>query len=365
MTIAIIGAGIFGATIAIKLADNGFEVDLIEKENDILQAASGINQYRLHRGYHYPRSKETGISSRESFSLFREYYKEAVIDKNQHYYCVPKKNSKVSGENFLQFCDESGLEYQRSALDILNEDLFDVIIEGKESLIDPIKLREVIYQKIKERKINLMLGRKATPEDIDDYDVVVNCTYANLNAILEKYPDAKREYQFEVCEKPVLKLPPRFKNISAVIMDGPFFCIDPYGDTDLHVMGSVVHAIHFVNEGFFPKVPDQLRSLINQGIVKNPLHSKINNFLESASYFMPEIKRAEHIGSMYTVRTVLPGVHHTDERPTIVTKVNDKVINVFSGKIGNCVKAAEEVLALLVSVEKPISDPTTRPHVKL
>ena len=86
MKIAVIGAGLFGATVAIKLADNGFEVDLFEKENDILQAASGINQYRLHRGYHYPRSKETGKSSREAHPLFNEHYGEAVIDGHSHYY---------------------------------------------------------------------------------------------------------------------------------------------------------------------------------------------------------------------------------------------------------------------------------------
>ena len=44
--IAIIGAGIFGASIALKLADNGFSVDLFEKNHDILYGAScgGINK---------------------------------------------------------------------------------------------------------------------------------------------------------------------------------------------------------------------------------------------------------------------------------------------------------------------------------
>ena len=35
MKIGIIGAGIFGGTIAIKLAENGFDIDLFEKEKDI------------------------------------------------------------------------------------------------------------------------------------------------------------------------------------------------------------------------------------------------------------------------------------------------------------------------------------------
>ena len=351
MKIGVIGAGIYGTTIAIKLADHGFEIDLFEKEKDILQAASGINQYRLHRGYHYPRSMETGASSRQAQPLFDLEYGEAIINKNKHYYCVPKKDSKVSGRDFIKFCYDSGLEHRKAELPHINKKVFDVIIEGQETLVDPIKLRNIVKDKINKRKVNLMTERVASAKDIENYDTVVNCTYANLNSILENYPEAKRQYQFEVCEKPVLKLPDKFKNISAVIMDGPFFCIDPYADTDMHVMGNVVHAIHATNVGFLPEIPDNIKSLLNRGVIKNPPHSRVGKFLESASYFMPEIAKAEHVGSMYTIRTVLPNVHHTDERPTVVNKINNKIINVFSGKLGNCVQAAEEVLKIVENKE--------------
>ena len=69
MKIGIVGGGIFGVAIAAKLGKH-FQVDLFEKNNDILQSASGINQYRLHRGYHYPRSMETAISSKRSLTSF-------------------------------------------------------------------------------------------------------------------------------------------------------------------------------------------------------------------------------------------------------------------------------------------------------
>ncbi len=56
--IAVVGAGIFGITTALKLSEK-HEVDLYEANSDIMQAASAINQFRLHRGYHYPRSPQT------------------------------------------------------------------------------------------------------------------------------------------------------------------------------------------------------------------------------------------------------------------------------------------------------------------
>ena len=57
--IAIVGAGIFGTTSAIRLASRGHKCTIYEKKDSILSCASRVNQYRFHRGYHYPRTVET------------------------------------------------------------------------------------------------------------------------------------------------------------------------------------------------------------------------------------------------------------------------------------------------------------------
>jgi len=348
MKIAVVGAGIFGVTSAVKLANAGNSVDLYESNSDILCAASGINQYRLHRGYHYPRSKSTALSSKYSEDSFRQEYGEAVVDGNEHYYIIAREGSKVTGEQFLNFCKECDLEHEQASLDDhADPKQVDLAIKGVESLMDPIKLKILAQKKLADAQVNIILNSTFMPERIDSYDIVVNCTYANANFVLEKYPEAQKDYQFEVCEKPILKLPPQYKGKSIVVMDGPFFCIDPYSDTDLHVMGNVVHAIHATNIGPFPIIPEEIKPLLNKGIIKNPPVTNIKFFLEVARKFMPGLKGAEYVGSMYTVRTVLPNVDKTDERPTLVERVGDKIINVFSGKIGNCVDAANEVLRLV------------------
>ena len=127
-------------------------------------------------------------------------------------------------------------------------------------------------------------------------------------------------------------------------MDGPFMCIDPLGDTDYHVMGNVVHAIHSTNIGKFPEYDSKFDDLLNKGIVKNPSITNIDKFIESAKKFFVDIEKSEHIGSMFTFRTVLPNRDSDDARPTLVEKPSDKVFNIFSGKIGTCVSAAEELL---------------------
>jgi len=126
-------------------------------------------------------------------------------------------------------------------------------------------------------------------------------------------------------------------------MDGPFMCIDPLGDTGLHVMGNVVHAIHSTNVGKFPEYDSKFDGLLNKGIVKNPSITNIDKFIESAKKFFVGMDEVKHIGSMFTFRTVLPNKEEDDARPTLVEKTTDNMFNVFSGKIGTCVDAAEEV----------------------
>src|SRR6266404_5488815 len=87
--IAVVGGGIFGTTAAIHLARAGHNVELFEQGPTLLGGASHKNQYRLHRGYHYPRSKETAISCRDDVVSFNDEYQKAVVARPAtcpHYY---------------------------------------------------------------------------------------------------------------------------------------------------------------------------------------------------------------------------------------------------------------------------------------
>ncbi|MEX0920626.1 MAG: FAD-dependent oxidoreductase [Candidatus Pacearchaeota archaeon] len=348
MKIAIVGGGIFGLTIASVLAKEGFEVDLYEKEKDVFMAASGINQFRLHRGYHYPRSKETINDCLQGEKRFKEFYPEAIINSpNKHYYAIAKEKSFLNADQIFKIWSEQGLFYEVEDLDILNKNAIEKCARVKESLIDPQKFKEVCLENCKKYGVKIFLNKKVNYEDLKDYDLIVSATYSFNNFILDKFSEAQKNYQFELVEKVVLKLPERFTNLSVVIIDGPFMCIDPYGRTGFSLMGNVIHAIHHSNIGKYPEIPRHYKELLNKGIIKNPKISKIDKFLDSAEEFFPEIKKeAKHVGSMFTIRTVLPYREHDDARPTIVEKINNKIVSVFSGKIPTCVDAAEQVLKI-------------------
>ena len=348
MRVAVVGAGIFGVTTALKLAEN-HEIDLYERLDDILKGASGVNQYRLHRGYHYPRSRETAIACLRSESLFTQKFKSALIEDVEHYYCISKRDTLTSADQFQDFCKASNLEYECAAVDLVNHNSIDLCVRVHENLLDPIALRELCWIKLRESKVKVLLGLQATRDHLDKYDSVVICTYSQLNSLLEDSSGFVREYQYEICEKPIVKLPAGFNKKSVVVMDGPFMCVDPFGRSDLFVLGNVVHAIHASNVGKEPVIDREYLKLIDNGIVREPRITNVDQFLESAAEFIPDIRKAEHVGSMFTVRTVLPHLEKTDARPTLVEVLDGKMIRVFSGKIGTCVEAAETISNILIN----------------
>jgi len=341
-------------TAAWILAKEVFKVDLYEKNKDVFMATSGINQFRLHRGYHYPRSIETIIACKEGEKKFREIYPEVVIDDpHEHYYAIAKEESFLNAEQCFKVWSECGLKYEETNLGILNKKTLEKCVRVEESIIDPFKFKETCLKRCKKYGVNIILNKKVDYNDVKDYDLIVAATYAHNNSLMKDIPNVRKDYQFELVEKMILKLPERFKNMSVVIQDGPFCCIDPFGRTGLFLMGNVTHAIHHSNIGKAPEIPEEYMGILNNGIIKNPKITKIKQFLDSAEKFFPGVKeQAEHIGSMYTIRTVIPHREYDDARPTIVEKINDQIVSVFSGKIPTCIDAAEEVLQIVRDKEQ-------------
>ena len=335
----IVGGGIFGTTAAISLANNGYNVELHEELNDIMQCATGINQYRLHKGYHYPRSKQTAIKCKNGLKTFKRKYSNSVLNGSvKHLYAIASKDSLVSVDEYISFLKDVGLPY-----DITNSlPNTDLTIKVKEELFDSHVLYNLVKTKLKSNGITVKLNKQTNKNDLVNYDEVIIATYSKLNDLL----DNKREYQFEVCEKPVVKLPKKYKNKSIVIMDGPFMCLDPYGQTEYHVLGNVVHAIHETNIGYEPKIT-YLKDYINKGLIKNPKYTNIKKFIKTGKRFFKEFDKLEHIGSLYTVRTVLKNREHDDARPTLVRKENKNTYSLFSGKIDTCVDASKQLITLI------------------
>jgi glycerol-3-phosphate dehydrogenase len=139
MRIAIIGGGIFGCSIAFALSElSNAKVTIIEKESDLLNAASKVNHNRLHLGYHYLRSIETAQQSIEGLLSFLFNFGDAVLNQFENYYAIAKEGSLTSTSEFIDFCNLVGIGYDERYPNkkFLNPDMVDSCFKVPEPIFD-------------------------------------------------------------------------------------------------------------------------------------------------------------------------------------------------------------------------------------
>lgn len=347
MKIAVVGAGLFGSISAIKLSNAGHDVTIFDVKSMLLQCASGINQYRLHRGYHYPRSMDTAQQSIDGYNSFRREYGDCLDNGFvDHYYAISNR-SIVSVSSYVDFMRAMGLEFFEAGVpSYIDSKSVAAVFRVNEQSINLNKLRNKLFNQISAGNIDIRLDTEFKPSMVDEYDITINATYSNGNFIVPS--DQRIEYQFELCEKPVVSLGEEFRRKSIVIIDGPFGCIDPYLHAGDHVMGHVDHAIHHRSIGYFPEIPNQFDGYLDSTVLYRRSITNINSFVDALEEYFPTLRdRFQHIGSMYTIRTVLPNREHDDARPSYITKHSDRLYSIFSGKLGTAVDIAADLVKII------------------
>ena len=129
-----IGAGFYGSYIALKLADKGHKVILIDPE-DNTQSATLHCQARLHSGMFYVRSLADLKSCARNFTKFFKIFKPFIYSEFKSYYLIDK-NSKVDFDSYKQICKDNNLSVKEVSLDYVNKHSIQGILKANEFSID-------------------------------------------------------------------------------------------------------------------------------------------------------------------------------------------------------------------------------------
>ena len=154
--IAVIGAGIFGTTIALRLCADGHRVKLLESNNDILMGTSYHNTRRVHLGFHYPRDLSTAKQSFLGFEEFHNRYGDCIKSDFLNYYFISAHNSKTNLREYLNFSSLLGAPFEN-----LSNGLPRTIkhceggIKCPEFVYDCDHLRKLIRVEISKSNVNL------------------------------------------------------------------------------------------------------------------------------------------------------------------------------------------------------------------
>ncbi len=348
--ICIVGAGLFGCTIALILSKAGYDIDLYEKNTDIMNETSLKNQQRFHIGYHYPRSNKTISEIKSSFKKFIKFYSKNIFGNTTNVYAISKKKSKISFRKYISILKKNKLSYKKNYNNTIFSDLIKDSIIVPEKNLNFFKLKKFILNKIKkEKKINLLLKSTFNKKKSSTYKKIIICCYSRNNEILKSLGIKNKKIfskKYELIEKIIVKLPNVFKNFSLVILDGNFLNFDPFIGTKYHLLSVVKQSKIETLNSKYPNFKSRKSRFLKQEFSTNLRQSKFEEFIEFSKKYVPLLEKAKYIKSFYTIRCI-QNSKNDHERRNEINFINKKIITVQSGKWNTCVSLALKIKNIL------------------
>jgi hypothetical protein len=333
--IAVAGAGIYGATTAIRLAERGHHVSLFDPLG-IMQAASAINQYRVHSGYHYPRSPDTISETLEARREFIEAFAPAIVRNSRHFYAIPREGSRTTPEEYESVMRFHGLPLRNCRPEWINFAYIAQCYEVEENSYDPDLLRLLIESRLQAMAIRFEQS-KFVYGMRGNYDFVIWSTYG-----MGPSRDIFRIAKYQVAEKVLIESPQALQGVALVVVDGPFTAFDPYGNSHYSLFGSAKHTNHWTNTDSEAQIPEKYSKRLNQASFSPATDTRFEVMRDDCALAVPVAKNAKYVGSRFTMRVVEDDPQQ-DRRILYVQDGLPGEIHIFSGKVVSAVKAARIV----------------------
>ena len=358
-THVIVGGGIYGCHVALRLADNepDARIAIIEREAHLLQRASYNNQARVHNGYHYPRSILTGMRSRVNVPRFLAEFQSAIFTDFEQYYAIGRRRSNVTPGQFEKFCARIGAELRPAPEHVqrlFDEELIAAVYGVREYVFNADKLRALLWERIQDRRIPVFFQTEAVkvtphpemaqPELTLDLSSLrdsaywalrcgqlYNCTYAKINSLLGRSGLQKIHLRHEATEMALIEPPPKLQNIGVTVMCGPFFSLMPFPSKGLATLSHVRYTPHYS----WADDPGDLSGRLHEPLF--PLPSHFDRMWRDAARYLPALSEAEYINSLWEVKTILPQSDANDSRPILFKRdpYAPNVVSLLGGKIDN------------------------------
>lgn len=360
----IIGGGFYGAIIALYLTKHrGLKkVLLIERENVLMSRASYNNQARVHNGYHYPRSFTTAFRSRVNLPRFVADFPDAVKTDFTKLYAIARRNSKVTARQFERFCREIGASIELAAPSLqalFNSHFIERVFMVEEYAFDTAKManwaktelqREGVHVRLETRAKQLSTSQDRLIKTIIKFQqdkeeevtsrFVFNCTYSGLNQISGNFTGTHTRLKHEITEMALLELPSSLLGLGITLMDGPFFSLMPFPARSLHTLSHVRYTPHLAWQDD-PTIDPY------QKLAQYSRQTRVDRMIRDVGRYLPEVRKAKYVDSLFEVKTVLLKNESDDGRPILFEKHTELpgYYSILGGKIDNIYDVLEKLEA--------------------
>lgn len=329
----IVGGGFFGCRIAVELGRQGRSVLIVERDSDLMQRASLINQARVHGGYHYPRSLLTALRSRVNLPVFSEEYADCIDSSFIKYYAIASQFSKVSHQQFQLFCERIQAPIKPAPDDVrrlFNPDLIEQVFTVEEYAFDSEKIKRQLMNELDAAGVTWRTGVEASQvaqggtglleltvaeggesSTISAHNVY-NCTYSRINELNRASGLPEIPLKHEIAEIVLIEPPAELQGTGVTVMCGPFFSAMPFPSRGLYSFSHVRYTPHAEWQEPSPVPRDSYEFL-----AKLKLDSAYPKMLADAKRYLPCLERSRYVESLYEVKTVLPQSEGDDSRPIL------------------------------------------------
>lgn len=336
MKIAIIGGGFYGCYFAYKILQlkKKHQITIFEKNNDILSEAAINNQYRLHKGFHYPRSQNTIKQTNQGFKFFSKEFKNFIYFPKINIYAI-HRNSKINFNKYLNIFKKDNFKFK-----ILPKEKFNLYfvkpneIEGAIMVDEAVIKIEKLYKYIRSKLKDVEIFKNTEICKIDrnkkiilyknkekKFDLIINTTFTKPNLGLKK---KKYKIKYELASMLHVK---NFlnKDTALTVMDGNFGSAYPINQNVLTLSSvkytpfkkfkTIKNYSKFIHKKSFLKKLNDHSYKILRDISKYILVPKNIKLLKVT--FAPKVKIINDLG---------------DQRLSLVT-IEDNFVSVLCGKL--------------------------------
>lgn len=358
----VIGGGFYGAAIAVYLAkQRGFKrIVLVEQEPALMTRASYNNQARVHNGYHYPRSFTTAYRSRINLPRFVADWPNVVKKDFTKLYAVARRNSKVTARQFDRFCRDIGARLEPAPphmKSLFEPRLIEEVFLVEEYAFNSTRLAEWATRELQKSAVQLRFRTRVTeiskatdaPLQVitrnENGDLerlpcnhVFNCTYSGLNTFAGDFPGLNTGLKHEITEMALMQMPPALEGLGVTVMDGPFFSMMPFPARNLHTLSHVRYTPHLHwNDSTGVDPYEKLKQYERE--------SRTDRMVRDVGRYIPAILDAQHVDSLFEIKTVLLKNEGDDGRPILFEEHRQLpgCFSVLGGKIDNIYDVLERL----------------------
>lgn len=323
MRIKIIGAGWYGCHLTVALLRDGHDVELHESSDHIFAGASGGNPARLHKGFHYPRSRLTRAACQEHADMFEAEYGHLTHSVPINIYAIAANESLLDFGTYTQV-----LRGEVEFVTILNPSEFG--LQNVEGAILTGE-RHIVIEKAQAHFENVIAGNihynSRSAIDSADAEMVIDCSFcAN---------DAENIDRFEPCVTALLE---GSTDRAVTIMDGGFPSLFAWNED--RGLSSLTSA-KFTPLSKTCKTWTEARAILDTQKM-HELHDLGRAMIEQMAHYWPEVSALYKIVDYKLTIRAMPR-SAADSRLVDVVKIGDRALRVRAGKI-DAVFHAERVI---------------------